>query len=196
MLVQFGFWGCTYINRSSSYQFSSVWVFGSAPIFIDHSSYLDNSAWVLRPHLYQSVIFLSVQFSLSFQNRTYIDRLFIMSCQLCLSFWDCTYIDWSFVLSVWVQFEFLGPHLYRSVIHLVSWVESCSASSHAYLVESIQPWATPYHFFEFFFHVSITSCLSHLYIVHCIMVQCYSLHIHSSHHPHFWLESHLSSMCP
>ena len=81
LLVLLEFWGRTYINRSSSYQFSSIWVFGIVPISIDHSSYFISSAWV---------------------------------------FWDRTYIDHSFVLSVGVQFEFLGPHLYQSVIHLVS----------------------------------------------------------------------------
>ena len=40
------FWDGTYINRSSSYKFNSVWVFGTAPISIDNSSCLVSSAWL------------------------------------------------------------------------------------------------------------------------------------------------------
>ena len=146
--------------------------FGTAPILIGH-------------HL--------ISLSLGFWGCTYIDQSSSYQFVFCSS-WDRTYIDRSFSMPVWV--ESLGPHLYWSVIHLVSWVESCSTSSCTYLVESIRPWATPYTSFEFFFRVSITPYLTHLWTTHCITVQCYSLHIHSSHHPHLWLESHLPSMCP
>ena len=75
------FWDCTYINRSSSYQFEFelsglhlyqsiiflsvwVWVFGTAPISIGH--HLVNLSWVW-------VFFL---------DRTYINRSFIFHVSL------------------------------------------------------------------------------------------------------------------
>ena len=179
-------WGHTYIHRPSfcQFMFNSSW----DRTYINRSFIM--SVQFSRPYLYRSIIFISV--CVQFELRSHLYRLVI--CLINLSFWGRTYIDRPFSMPIWV--ESLGPHLYRSVIHLVSWVESCSASSHAYLVESIRSWATLYPSFEFFSHVSITSCLNHLCIVHCIMLQCYSLHIHSSHHPHLWLESHLPSMCP
>ena len=101
-----------------------------------------------RPHLYWSTIFLSVYVSLSW-DRTYIDRSFLCQFELrlhlyrsvivlsilvwvytyidrpssywfefSLSFRDCTYINQSFSC----QFEFSGPHLYRSIIVLLVWV--------------------------------------------------------------------------
>ena len=110
-LIKFSlsFGGRTYIDQSSSCQFEfkfsswdrtyidqsssvSVWAFGVAPILIDHLPISLCLVWVFR-------------------DRTYIDRSFILSVQL--EFRDCTYIDKSFILS-------LGPHLYRSIIHLIS----------------------------------------------------------------------------
>ena len=73
--LSFGFWGYTYINRSSSYQF----VFGSS--------------W----------------------DCTYINRSFILLVQL---EFKVTHISIGY-FRVSLKFQFLGPHLYRSVIHLV-----------------------------------------------------------------------------
>ena len=126
-------WDHTYIDQSfiSLVQLE----FGVAPISIGHLlvslcsvrvetapisiCYLHvSSVWVLRLHLYQSVIFLSVQFSLSFRERTYIYRSFILSWQFCLSF-EAAPISIGHLLISSVQFEFSEPHLYRSVIHHV-----------------------------------------------------------------------------
>ena len=73
----------------------SVSVLGAAPISIAH--HLLSSVKVLGPYLYQSVIFLSVQFELG-------PHLYRSIIHLVNSFW---------------VFE-LRPHLYRSVICLVS----------------------------------------------------------------------------
>ena len=141
--LSLGFLGCTYIDRLSSYRFSLVWVF-------QDRTYIDPSFILLvqfsGPHLYQSVIILSIwvwvfgvvpisisylpissvqfeffrttpisidhsSYQFSFWGHTYINWL--SSCQFVFSlfFWDHTYINRSFILSV--QFEFLGPHLYR-----------------------------------------------------------------------------------
>ena len=184
-----------------------VWVFRVVPISIDHSCYFVSSIRVWdRTYVDRSFIL-----SIRVWDGTYIDRsssyqfefgflglhLYrsVIFLSVCVLFELRPHLYWSVIhLVSWV--ESLGPHLYWSVIHLVSWVESCSTSSCTYLVESIRPWATPYTSFEFFFRVSITPYLTHLWTTHCITVQCYSLHIHSSHHPHLWLESHLPSMCP
>ena len=82
-------------------------------------------------------------------GRTYIDKSSSYHIVLDFSFWDRTYIDRSLSMLVW---GFLGPNLYRSVIHLVSlvfettpisishclvsWVDYCSSSSRACPVES------------------------------------------------------------
>ena len=93
MLVQLEFWNRTYIDRSSSV---SIWVFEATPISIDH-----------------------LPISLSFRNRTYID--WSSSCQFVFSSsWDRTYIDQSLFCQFEFEFSSSGPHLYRSVIHLVS----------------------------------------------------------------------------
>ena len=92
--VSLSFWGRTYIDRSSHCLVSSVWVeflgphlyqsviylvsfclvrFGTAPISIGHSCYLVSSAWFSRPHLYWSIVVLSVWIWV-FWGHTYIDR--------------------------------------------------------------------------------------------------------------------------
>ena len=78
--------------------FLSVWVFGTAPILIDHLSY-------------------QFEFNLSFQGRTYINRSFSYQFMFSSS-WDRTYIDQS--SSCQFEFEFLGSYLYWSVIFHVS----------------------------------------------------------------------------
>ena len=70
---------------------------GIAPISIGHSSCHSSSCHFkfLRPHLYWSVIVISVKFEFL---GSYLYRSVIF-------------------LSVCVQFEFSGPHLYRSIDH-------------------------------------------------------------------------------
>ena len=108
---QFNFYGCTYIDRSSSYRLSlslSFWV-GITPISIGHlpcqfeflGSYLYRSTiflsvcvqFELEPYIYRSVIYLV---NLSFWGRTYIDWLSSCQFQFKFSSWDHTYIDRSF----------------------------------------------------------------------------------------------------
>ena len=111
-----------HLYRSIIHLVNWVWVFGVTPISINHSFYLYQfEFWVLGLHLYWLVIHL-FSFSLSFWGRTYIDQPFF--CQFVFSLsWDRTYIDWSLSMLVWVQFEFLGQHLYQSVIHPVNLVQ-------------------------------------------------------------------------
>ena len=80
-----------HIDRSS---FVSVGVFKVAPISIGHHPTSLCLVWV-------GTTPISIGHS---------------SCQF--SFWSRTYIDRSSSMSVWVYFEFLGSHLYRSVIFL------------------------------------------------------------------------------
>ena len=109
------YWSVIHLVSHLSYQFEflrlhlyrsvivmSIWVFGAASISIDHLSISLCSVRVrTTPDRYviHLVSHLSCQFEF-FLGRTYIDQSF--SC----------------------KFEFLGPHLYWSVIHLVSsvWV--------------------------------------------------------------------------
>ena len=72
---QFNFWDRTYIDRSSSYQLE----FGATPISIGHLIVMSVQFLFLGPHLYQSVIFMSVPCQFSSQDCTYIDRSFILS---------------------------------------------------------------------------------------------------------------------
>nr|CAN64028.1 hypothetical protein VITISV_030715 [Vitis vinifera] len=108
--------GRTYIDRPSPCHDSSV--SGTAPISIGHFPCQFESG----PHLYRSVI---RHVGLS-RGRTYIDRP--SSYQFSLS-WDCTYIDRSLSCQlesgaapisighlIFMLVQFLGPHLYRSVI--------------------------------------------------------------------------------
>ena len=111
----------------------SVWVefeffFFTAPISIGHHLISLSWVWVfLGLHLYQSVIFLSVwvwafgiapisinhlliSLSLSFRDRTYIDRSSPCQSKLSLSFFFWTApisIGHSFSMLVWVQLKFL-----------------------------------------------------------------------------------------
>ena len=69
-----------------------------------------------EPHLYRSIIFMSVWVQFEFQGRTYINRSFSCLFEFSLSFGTAPIsIGYHLVcLSlVWVS----GPHLYRSVIH-------------------------------------------------------------------------------
>ena len=122
--------GRTYIDRSFS---MLVWVFGIAPISIGHFP-----CWF--------------EFSLSFQVGTTPILIGHSSCQFSLSFLG-PHPYWSVIHHVSLD-RVSGPHLYQSVItllvwvcifgttpisighFLINWVESCSASSHVYLVES------------------------------------------------------------
>ena len=117
----------TYIDRSFSIL---VWVFGTAPISIGHSSFylfvfLVETAPILIGHrficssLSQCRTYINQSFSYHFvfnlsRDRTYIDRPSSYHFHVSLSFQNRTYIDWSFFLC---QSE-LGPHPYRSVIFL------------------------------------------------------------------------------
>ena len=133
--VQFEvFWDRTYIDRSSSYWFSSIWVFQDRTYINWSSFYQFNSIWVFRSAPI-SIGHRLVSLSLSFRVGT--------------SPISIGYLHVSFV-SV---FE-LGPHLYRSIIlhissvlvswttpisigHcLINWVDFCSSLSRVCLVES------------------------------------------------------------
>ena len=116
-------------------------IFETAPILIDRCLVSLNLSF-LGSHLYRSAIFLlvSVQFEFFRTAPILIGHLLVSLCfvwvlglhlyrsvihlvSISLSFWDHTHIDRSFIaLSVWVQFEYLGSHLYRSVIVLLVWV--------------------------------------------------------------------------
>ena len=129
-------WDCTYIDRSftlsfivMSLEFLGPHLYRSVIVisvkFEFLGSYLYRSVIFLSvcvksesgPHLYRSVIHRLVSLSLSFWSRTYIDRS--SSCQFVFSLsWDRTYIDQSF--SCQFSLSFSGPHLYRSIIHLIS----------------------------------------------------------------------------
>ena len=131
-------------------------------------------------------------------GRTYIDKSSSYHIVLDFSFWDRTYIDRSLSMLVW---GFLRPNLYRSIIHLVSsvfettpisishclvsWVDYCSSSSRACPVESCSILSHIFRVHSFW--KLIIPYLAYLWVVHCIMVQCCSLHIHSSHRPHFFV---------
>ena len=107
--------GRTHIDRPFPCHDSSV--SGTAPISIRHHlinssrgrTYIDRSfiisAQFLGPHLYRSVIILSVRVGAAPISIGHVPITFC------------------------VQFE-SGPRLYRSVIVLLDWVESCSISSH------------------------------------------------------------------
>ena len=147
----------TYIDRSSSLL---VWVFGITPISIDH---------------------LHVNLCLVRVGTTPIS-IGHFSCQNKVEFFGTTPISIGHlhvnlylvrVGHVNIRLSFSRPHLYRSVIHLVSWVESYSASSHTYLVESVRPWATLYPPFEFMAHISVmllgAPCLSFSCSTHIVV---------------------------
>ena len=104
------FWDLTNIDRSSSCQF--VFEFLGPHLYRSVIIWLV-LVWVLGPHLYRSVIILSI---------------------LVLVFRDRTYINWS--SSCQFKFEFFGTTPISINHCLISWVESCSASICAYLVES------------------------------------------------------------
>ena len=91
--VNLSFWNRTYIDQSSSV---SVWVFGTAPISIDHLPF-QFELMFSGQHLYWSVIVLSV--------------------------W--VYIFWVAPISIGhlpINLSFLRPHLYQSVIVMLVWV--------------------------------------------------------------------------
>ena len=103
------FWDRTYIDRSLSCQLE----FGAAPISIGHHHVSSISR---TPHLYRSVIVLSVRV----RGRTYIDRP--SPCHISLCLWDRTYIDRSFSVSVRV---FGAAHaLERKTVQHMHWREN------------------------------------------------------------------------
>ena len=111
----------------------STWVV-TAPISIGHSSFY-LFEFESGPHLYRSTISLSCQFS--FWDRTYINQSFII-----LSVWvwvGVAPISIDHLLVMLVQF--LGPHLYRSVIILS--VRVCVLGLHLYwsvIILSVWVW--------------------------------------------------------
>ena len=173
-------WNCTYINRSSSYQFDfSLSLSQDSPCIDRSSSCLFE--FESGPHLYRSVIH---PVSLSFWGHTYINQSF--SCQfefefsglhlyrsiifrVSLNIRGRTYIDRSFLISA--QFEFFGIAPI-SIGHSSSrfeflFFETVPISISHYLiswVESVWLWATLYPPFEFTTHISVmllgTPCLA------------------------------------
>ena len=83
---------------------------------------------------------------------------------VCVQFELEPHLYQSVIFHVSTRLSFSGLHLYRSIIHLVNWVESYLVSSRAYLVESVRPWATLYPPFEFMAHILVmllgAPCLS------------------------------------
>ena len=122
------FWGRTYIDRSFPCQFEFLgqylyWSiihlvfnlnFGTAPISINHLlvSLSLSFQFGITP---LSICHRLVNLSLGFGTAPISISHCLVS--LSLSFWNRTYIDWS--LSCQFEFDFLGLHLYRLVIHLV-----------------------------------------------------------------------------
>jgi len=95
--IQFDFFGTASI-LIGHHLISLSLSFQDPPILIGHS-FFHFSLSFLGPHLYRSVIVLSVWVWV-FRDRTYIDRSFILS--VLLEFWGHTYINWSFLMSACV----------------------------------------------------------------------------------------------
>ena len=93
-------WDRTYIDRSSSYWFSSIWVFQDRTYINWSSFYQFNSIWVFRSAPI-SIGHRLVSLSLGFWGCTYINRSSSYQFVFSLS-WDRTYIN----LSLSCQFEF------------------------------------------------------------------------------------------
>ena len=137
MSLSLGFWDCTYINRSSSYQFEfrflglhlyeSV-IFLSVCIQFELGPHLYQSViflsicikFELRPHLYRSTIFLSSFVTFEFWGRTHIVPLSSYYLVLDFNFWDRTYMNRS--SSCQFEFRVLGSQPYWLAIFLLSCV--------------------------------------------------------------------------
>ena len=155
----------TYIDRSSSclFRFESGPHLNRSAIFLLFPCQFE----FLRPHLYQTVIILSVWVCV-LRSHPYRSTIFLSFC---------------------VQFE-SGPHLYRSIIILSNWVESCSPPSHTYIVESCS--ISSHHFclvleFRVIVHIhsgTFSHHLSMFFMFKVISPQLYhsesvlSIHIH------------------
>ena len=159
------------------------------------------------PHLYRLVMFLSLfVFSLS-RDRTYIDRSFFVLVQV-FGAAPISIGHLLIILSIWVwvgtapisighhlvsssSVRVSGPHLYRSVIVLSDWVESCSSPSHSCIFESSLHYESPLflHFgcsesFSPLGYLELTACSSLLFWISFPLHMTQSFEIRDAYFDH------------